>query len=331
MRDQERPHWSGHIHHLTRRTVIVTGADIGIGLDTIISLHRRKAKRVILAARDLKRGEQAKMWIESSSLKEMISDFYRYIDVWELDLNSFDSVKRFANRCLSELDRLDLLLNAAVATRQFSMTADGYESTVQTNVLSTFLLSTLLMPLLQKTARMEKPEGGFEFKPRLVLVSSDAHLAAGFSQKNAQSIYSSLNRSSSFDGYERCRTTKLMALLLLRQLSYVSGEKENNDVVICAVNPGFSKFEKMHKIVGWRRWLLYKCFAKTTLEASRNIEWACFEDNIPSGSYVSRRTISDYASWIDTTEGQKVQFKLWKETGEILTIIAPETEKLWDI
>lgn len=51
-------------------------------------------------------------------------------------------------------------------------------------------------------------------------------------------------------------------------------------------------------------------------------------------SHYSRftETMSDsYASWIDTTEGQKVQFKLWKETGEILTIIAPETEKLWDI
>jgi hypothetical protein len=37
------------------------------------------------------------------------------------------------------------------------------------------------------------------------------------------------------------------------------------------------------------------------------------------------------SSWIDTPQGQKVQFKLWKETGEILTKVAPETEYLWDI
>ncbi|PVF95994.1 hypothetical protein CPB86DRAFT_787412 [Serendipita vermifera] len=243
---------------------------------------------------------------------------------------------------MAELDRLDvLLLNAAVATPNFSLTVDGYETTRvhSTTYRSVFkptfsprsLLSALLMPLLQKTARMGTPEEGSELKPRLVLISSDAHVSASFSQKNARSIYKALNKSLWFNGCERYRTTKLMALLLLRQFSYASGEKEKNDVVICAVNPGLSKLENMEKIVGWWRRLLYKRFATKTWQAAHDIEWACLENDIPSGSYVSHRIISDCASWIDTPQGQKVQFKLWKEMGDILSKVAPETENLWNI
>ncbi|PVF95989.1 hypothetical protein CPB86DRAFT_549780 [Serendipita vermifera] len=173
------------------------------------------------------------------------------------------------------------------------------------------------MPLMKRTAQMGTPECSAELKPHIVFVNSDAHLAAIFPQKDSPSIYNSLNVSDSFDGYERYRTTKLMGLLLLRQLCASSEEKNNDEVVVCAVNPGFCKSEKIKKLSTWNRKFLYRWFATTTAEAAQNIVWACLEDEIPSGSYVRNRGVTDYSGWVDTPHGQKTQLKLWTETSEI--------------
>ncbi|CAG8755289.1 6120_t:CDS:2, partial [Acaulospora colombiana] len=170
-----------------------------------------------------------------------------------------------------------------------------------TNVLSTFLLASLLTPMMTKTAQIGTPECSSEFKPHIVLLNSDAHLAANFSQKDAPVIYDSLNEPHNFDGYERYRTTKLMGLLLLPQLCSSSSEKGNDEVIICAVNPGFCKSEKVKKLPNWNRRFLYRCFAITTAEAAENIVWACLEDAIPSGSYVRNRAVS----WSNPSCGQK--------------------------
>jgi retinol dehydrogenase-12 len=83
-----------------------------------------------------------------------------------------------------------------------------------------------------------------------------------------------------------------MGLLLLRQLCYASGQKEKNEVVMCAVNPGFCKSEKVLKLKDWKGKFLYKWFATTTAEAVKNIVWASVEDEIPSGSYVHSCAVS---------------------------------------
>jgi hypothetical protein len=115
--------------NLMGRTIIITGADIGIGLETAVYFSHMFPGRMILAARDAERGKQAKGWVEEYSGRGVGRTKPEELDVWELDLNSFESVKHFAKRCLSELDRLDVLvLNAAVATREFSTTSDGYET-----------------------------------------------------------------------------------------------------------------------------------------------------------------------------------------------------------
>lgn len=114
--------------NLAGRTIIITGCDIGIGLEAACNLYDMLPSRLILAVRDTKKGDEARLWMEEHCGRGKTSN-PKEIEVWELDLSSFDSVKCFAKRCESELDRLDvLLLNAAVATRQLSTTKDGFET-----------------------------------------------------------------------------------------------------------------------------------------------------------------------------------------------------------
>ena len=118
---------------LSGRTVIITGANVGLGFEAAKAMYAMNPSRLIIAVRSLQKGEEAKQAILASTTKHAPPGQDRgetRMEVWELDLASFDSVKRFGQKCVQELDRLDILVeNAAIATGQWGVTADGWEST----------------------------------------------------------------------------------------------------------------------------------------------------------------------------------------------------------
>lgn len=90
------------------------------------------------------------------------------VEVWELDLGSYESVKEFCARA-QKLDRLDAVVeNAGVAIPTYEE-LEGMESTITVNVISTFLMALLLLPKLRADAVK------YNMVPRLTIVASDAH------------------------------------------------------------------------------------------------------------------------------------------------------------
>lgn len=113
-------------------------------------------------------GEEAKAELERSTGRTGV------IELWHLDLASFDSVKRFAAKLEKEVDRVDAFIaNAGIYMDRWE-TAEGMELSVTVNVTSTMLLSVLVMPKLVESARM------YQSEPKLVFVGS----ALGFTAKN---------------------------------------------------------------------------------------------------------------------------------------------------
>lgn len=109
------------------QTVIVTGANVGLGFEAAKHFTKLGASRVIIACRSLEKGEDAKKKIEESTKRNGA------LEVWQLDLSSYDSVKEFAARA-SKLDRLDVLLeNAGVQTSDFKLVEED-ETTITVNV-----------------------------------------------------------------------------------------------------------------------------------------------------------------------------------------------------
>lgn len=95
----------------------------GLGYEGALSLLQQGAARVILAVRSVERGEAAAV-----KMRAAVPDAKGVVDVWELDLASFASVKEFAARANNELERLDSVVeNAGVAPMGFSPTGDGWE------------------------------------------------------------------------------------------------------------------------------------------------------------------------------------------------------------
>lgn len=129
------------------------------------------AAKVILAVRTISKGETARESIIQSTKVDAA-----VVEVWSLDLGSHSSVKAFAERVNKELPRLDVaLLNAGIATDKFKI-VEGDESTIATNVTSTFLLGMLLLPKLKETAK-KFPDAP---KPHLTFTSSEVHFMTTF-------------------------------------------------------------------------------------------------------------------------------------------------------
>jgi retinol dehydrogenase 12 len=111
---------------LTGRIVVITGANVGLGFEAAKHFYAMKPARLILAVRNMSKGEEAKKAIITADNGSSPTQ----VDVWQLDLSSFDSTKAFAAKVNEELDRLDVFLaNAAIAGVPWSQTTDGWEST----------------------------------------------------------------------------------------------------------------------------------------------------------------------------------------------------------
>ena len=174
----------------TGQTIIVTGSNTGLGLEAAKHFSRLNAEKIILAVRNVDKGEAAKKSIEESTNRPGVAE------VWQLDLSSYESVKQFARR-VESLKRLDVLLeNVGMMTKDFSI-AEQDELTVTTNVVSTFLLGLLLLPKLRETSSK------FNVLPRLVVVSSDLHFMTSFNERKSPSIFDELRNKETAKMFDR--------------------------------------------------------------------------------------------------------------------------------
>ena len=187
------------------RTVIVTGANSGLGEVTARELARSGA-HVILACRNTTKGEAAAAGMTGS------------VEVRPLDLQNLASVREFA----SGVDAVDILVNnAGIMAVPYAQTVDGFESQIGTNHLGHFALTNLLLP---------------KVTDRVVTVSSGAHLLGHISLKD-------LNwKSRPYSAWLAYGQSKLANLLftkdLQRRLSLTG-----SPVRALAAHPGYSATE----------------------------------------------------------------------------------------
>ncbi|MFJ2606510.1 MULTISPECIES: oxidoreductase [unclassified Streptomyces] len=157
------PPWdASRLPDLSGRTAIVTGASSGLGLVTADALARAGA-RVVLAVRDLARGDAAAARMPGST------------EVRRLDLADLASVRAFADGWSGPLDLL--VNNAGVAVDRPGRTKDGFEIHFGTNHLGHFALTNRLLPHL--TDRVVTVSSGAHRRADEIVYTDDPDLARG--------------------------------------------------------------------------------------------------------------------------------------------------------
>lgn len=254
----------------TGRTVIVTGSNVGLGLEAARHFTRLGAAKVILAVRDLTKGEAAKKSIEESTRREGV------VEVWQLDLGSYESVKQFAKR-VNNLPRVDVMLeNAGLAPPTFKLMEDN-ESTITVNVVSTFLLALLVLPKLKETAQR------YNTRPRLTIVSSEVHGWTNFQERKNEHIFEAINDKEKADMGSRYALSKLFEVFAVREICAKPRTMPDYPVIINTVNPGLCHSE-LARDLGWGLWLFKLLLARTTEVGSRTLVHAATAGRKRTGS-----------------------------------------------
>ncbi|XP_019647927.1 PREDICTED: retinol dehydrogenase 13-like [Branchiostoma belcheri] len=202
---------------LDGKTVIITGANTGIGKETARDLAARGA-RVILACRDLTKAETAASEIRKSTGNGNVV-------IEQLDLASLASVRTFATIINEREPKVNILINnAGVAACPQWKTEDGFELQFGTNHLGHFLLTNLLLDKLKNSA-----------PSRVVIVSALAHVwgKIDFDDINSETSYSPIG--------SYCQS-KLANVLFMRELAR---RLEGTGVTVNALHPGV-----MHTEIG---------------------------------------------------------------------------------
>ncbi|KAJ7656357.1 hypothetical protein DFH06DRAFT_1199337 [Mycena polygramma] len=302
---------------LTGRTYLVSGSNTGIGLGLAIHLARLNPGRLILAVRDLQKGEAAKQAILAQT------GFAGLLEVWELDMADFGSVGRFAERANSTLKRLDgAVLNAGIHPAKWDVTRDGWEKTLQVNVLATGLLGVLLLPLLQSTTRLPPPHADYasQTPPHLTFTGSGALFLAKFAEKTATNILQALSDETKSNHKDRYPTSKLLLLFLTREIAALP---QAEGVVVNVVDPGLCVSE-LGRDMDLKPALLFILtrLGWTTAKGALNLLYAVLNPT-PPGAYISAGEIRQPSSWSRSVQGIRVQKQIWAEMLDVWRGVAP--------
>eukprot|EP00177_Eucheuma_denticulatum_P001855 GFKZ01003314.1.p1 GENE.GFKZ01003314.1~~GFKZ01003314.1.p1 ORF type:complete len:332 (-),score=52.42 GFKZ01003314.1:472-1407(-) len=202
------------IPDLSSKVAVVTGSNIGLGLEIATRLAQHNA-HVILACRTVSKAETAQAAIVSQYPNATVT-------VMQVDMSSFESVRSFVDKFKSEFDRLDILMcNAGVmAFQERRTTESGLELQLATNHLGHFLLVGLLMDVLKRT------DGS-----RVVTQSSSANWFGSFN-------FDDLNAEKDYKRWNQYSMTKLANVVFVNELNRRVAESGAAGPKAWSVHPG---------------------------------------------------------------------------------------------
>ncbi|KAG6918156.1 hypothetical protein DXG01_016141 [Tephrocybe rancida] len=322
---------------LTGKTVVVVGANTGLGLEACKHFALMNAGRLILACRSKEKGEAALMKLQNET-------GYKGAELWLVDLSKFSSVVAFVDRFEQQGGRLDILVaNAATITPEYSVTEDGWETSLQVNCLSLFLIALRLVPQMIKTGV------DYATHPRLVIVTSEVHFWAKIAETMPErDIYKTLSDkeyctpSVVADRYPDTKLPlvlrELIRMTVLDTLFYLALNERigaQSPVIVNGVNPGFCFSELLRHITGWRSMifnLVQKLIARTSEQGSRQLVYAAVgsadnEDQL-RGAYISCARVSEASDFAIGAKGRVLQDKLWNEVVDILNAVDPRVREV---
>ncbi|GLV54728.1 short-chain dehydrogenase [Dictyobacter sp. S3.2.2.5] len=202
------------IPDLQGRVALVTGANSGLGLETVRALAAKRA-HVIMACRNLEKGSQARDELSQAFPQASL-------ELMELDLASLEAVRTFARNLAANHARLDLLFNnAGVMAIPRRETRDGFEMQFGTNHLAHFALTGLLLPTLLATSRSR------------IICTTSAARAMG------KIRIDDLNRTRSYGRWEAYGQSKLSNLLFAFELQRRL-EAAGAETICVAAHPGYA-------------------------------------------------------------------------------------------
>ena len=274
---------------------VVTGATSGIGEETAKDLALKGAI-VIIVGRNVK-----KCIATVNNIKQKTGS--TLVDYIATDLSDLKQVYNLAIVLKQKYHHIDVLVNNAGAyfKKKRYQSVDGYEMTLALNYLSPFLLTTLLIDILQASNQ-----------GRIINVSSDAHFKGIIHLNDLQSKHN-------YNGFNSYAQSKLALLLFTYELAH---RLKNTNITVNALHPGLvaTNFGKNN---GWFRFYLKRLIKRDEIGATEGSKTSIYlatspdVNGITSGYFINGKQVKSS----DDSYNQKLAKQLW-EVSDILTNIS---------
>lgn len=280
-------------------TALITGGTRGIGVEVIKMLMKCDVK-VIIGCRNI---QQAELLV-ANFRKEGIKT--GSVDILNLDISVMESVKQFAGIVKEKYSEINYLINnAGIMFGPYIETRDGYESQFATNYLGHFLLTHLLLPLLEAGGKKEE-------KSRIVNVSSCAHIVGDINFEDIN------NRHNYIPGAAYAQS-KMAQVLFTKYLDSLF-KNEGLPIQTHCVHPGIVNTDlfndtNLKKFVPVIPALLFK----SPEQGAIPIIYACLSPKLEGkgGTYIHNCKIFKASS---STNSEELQKKLFDVTNKLLSI-----------
>ncbi|KAL8102911.1 short-chain dehydrogenase TIC 32, chloroplastic-like [Apium graveolens] len=248
----------------TSLTAIVTGSTNGIGKETARVLALRGV-HVVMGVRNVTAGGKVK--------EEFLQKIPNArIDVMEIDLNSMDSIRKFASDYVSSCLPLNILINNAgiIPAAKFTLSKDNIEQVFAVNHLGQFLLTNLLLETMKKTASESQKEG------RIINIASDLHRKGvhkegiRFDKINDEKSYS----NSTF-GVSAYGQSKLCNVLHTNELARRFKE-EGVNITANSLHPGLIATNLFTSNGGVTNWIMNKIAVHVLKNIEQGASTTCY-------------------------------------------------------
>jgi NAD(P)-dependent dehydrogenase (short-subunit alcohol dehydrogenase family) len=211
---------------MKNKIILITGGNSGIGKATAIGLAKLGAT-VVIACRNKEKGMQAVADIKKASGNQNV-------ELLLMDLASQRSVRAAAEEFRSQFKQLHILINnAAVFLKNREVTEDGLEKTFETNYLSHFLLTHLLLDLLKASA------------PSRIINVGSKHFGIKIN-------FDDLQTTKNYSFMKAVGPTKLGMILFSKKLSK---ELQGTGVTVNSLHPGLAKSNLLNDMSGMVRFI----------------------------------------------------------------------------
>ncbi|CAH1396314.1 unnamed protein product [Nezara viridula] len=290
--------WCNDESILTNKCFIVTGANSGIGKETVKALVKRKA-RVIMGCRDIEKA------------REVIREIRRTISTgelvpMELDLASLKSIRHFAVEVIRDFPQIHVLINnagVAVPPLREYKTKEGFEINMGVNHIGHFYLTKLLLQKLKDSA-----------PSRIIIVSSKLH-------EKGEIDFDNLLGEHGYDGVRNrnpaYNNAKLANVYFCRELA----KRLPADVETFAVCPGLCFTRLMrHAGIKWFQYIMLApvalFFLRSAEQGSQTVLHCALSNDVIGHSGKIFRDCKLYHS--SHKFDNNIQEKLWRVTDRLI-------------
>ncbi|CAG9997297.1 unnamed protein product [Clonostachys byssicola] len=302
------------------KTILVTGANSGLGHAAAIKYAAQGASKLILGVRTQEKGEDAK-----AAIIRATGCSPEIFIIQTLDLASFESLQEFATRVDASVPDLHILqLSGGVASMEFATSPQGYVVDLQLGAYAFSLIALLLLPKVRATAQRLVASGSDDYCYISFLNSAGSLEVVDDDIPQGQTLIQRIHDQSKFDARKQYFLLKLAAWYAIRGVAERAdggGDVTKTRVIVNATCPGMCKTNMVRNASFLQQMMMsmtWAVFGRSAEEGARTLVGATGQGPEVHKRMWTNDKIAPLSALMQSERDKELFQQTWDETLAVL-------------